>query len=178
MTVHTERVGIGPLSLDHAETMYAYRSNPRVSRYQSWEPRSVEEVRRFISSQVGASPDAPGRWRQLGIFELESGRLAGDVGVHVLEYDPRQVEVGITVAPAFQGRGLATEALRALLRHLFVDLGKHRVCGSVDPRNSASIALLERVGMRLEAHFVESLWFKGDWADDVIYAMLRREYQP
>jgi len=86
------------------------------------------------------------------------------------------VEIGITLARGFQGRGFATEALRAVLGYLFSTLGKHRVFGSVDPRNAPSLALLERVGMRREAHFVESLWFKGAWADDVIYAMLRREY--
>ena len=86
------------------------------------------------------------------------------------------MEIGITLARGFQGRGFATEALRAVLGYLFSTLGKHRVFGSVDPRNAPSLALLERVGMRREAHFVESLWFKGGWADDVIYAMLRREY--
>jgi RimJ/RimL family protein N-acetyltransferase len=46
----------------------------------------------------------------------------------------------------------------------------------VDPRNERSLALLERVGMRREAHFVESLWFKGAWADDIVYAILQREF--
>jgi RimJ/RimL family protein N-acetyltransferase len=102
--------------------------------------------------------------------------MAGDVGIHVQAHDSRQVEIGITLARAFQGRGLATEALNAVLEYIFKNLGKHRVYGSVDPRNEASLALLERIGMRREAHFVESIWFKGAWVDDVICAILRREF--
>ncbi len=118
----------------------------------------------------------PGSWYQLGLFLRDSWELCGDCGIHVQEHDPRQVEIGIILAPAFHGRGLATEAVKAVMGYLFSQLGKHRVFGSVDPRNAPSMALLERVGMRKEAHFVKSLWFKGDWADDVIFAMLKREY--
>lgn len=60
--------------------------------------------------------------------------------------------------------------------YIFGTLGKHRVYGSVDPRNTASMALLERVGLRKEAHHRQSLWFKGEWADDVIYATLADEW--
>lgn len=78
--------------------------------------------------------------------------------------------------PAFQGRGLATEAVVGLLDCLFVRLGKHRVVASVDPRNLASVRLLKRLGMREEAHFRESLLFKGDWVDDAVFAILASEW--
>ena len=81
------------------------------------------------------------------------------------------------MAPEFQNRGYATEAVRALLEYLFDTLGKHRVFGSVDPRNRSSIRLLQRVGMREEAHFVKSLWFKDEWVDDVIFAILASEWK-
>jgi RimJ/RimL family protein N-acetyltransferase len=67
--------------------------------------------------------------------------------------------------------------LRALLNYLLVDLGKHRAFASVDPRNLRSIALMQRVGMRQEAHFVRSLWFKGEWVDDVIFAVLASDWR-
>ena len=173
----TERLRIRRLELSDAEAMFGYRSDPLVTRFQSWEPGAVGELREFISGLSEIDVDTPGRWYQLGLFVRESGEMAGDCGIHVQAHDPRQVEIGITLARAFQGRGLATEALRALLGYLFTTLGKHRVYGSVDPRNAPSLALLERVGMRREAHFVESLWFREAWADDVIFAMLRREYE-
>jgi RimJ/RimL family protein N-acetyltransferase len=61
--------------------------------------------------------------------------------------------------------------LRALLDYLLVELGKDRVFGSVDPRNVRSMRLLQRVGMRKEAHLVKSVLFKGEWVDDVIFAI-------
>ena len=74
-------------------------------------------------------------------------------------------------------RGYGWWALRAVLEYVFDRLGKRRVYGSVDPRNVRSLALLERAGLRREAHFRESLWFKGAWADDVICAMLVSEWR-
>ncbi len=91
--------------------------------------------------------------------------------------DPRQVEIGFTLAPAYWGQGLATEAVSGILSYLFGPAQKHRVFASVDPRNAPSIALLERVGMRREAHFRESLWFKGEWVDDVIFGVLKSEWK-
>jgi len=175
-TILTERLNIRRLEPRDAEAAFTYRSDPEIRRYQNWEPASVEEVRTFIAGLEEIDVDTPGRWYQLGLQLRDSRVLAGDCGIHVQVHDPRQVEIGITLARESQGRGLATEALRAVLGYLFTTLAKHRVFGSVDPRNGPSLALLERVGMRREAHFVESLWFKGEWADDVIYAMLRREY--
>ena len=81
------------------------------------------------------------------------------------------------MAPELQGQGYATEALRALLDYLFVKLCKHRVFGSVDPRNVRSMQLMKRVGLRKEAHFVRSLWFKGEWVDDVIFAILASDWK-
>jgi len=174
--ISARRLVLRRLSPADAAAMYAYRADPDVSRYQNWEPLNVDEIHRFIEGLAGFGPDTPGRWFQLGVFHRDTGQLMGDCGIHVPAADPRQAEIGITLAPAFQGQGLASEALRALLGFLFEDLGKHRVFGSVDPRNLPSVALLERVGLRREAHHIESLWFKGAWADDLIYAMLRREW--
>ncbi len=161
---------------DDAETIFAYRSHPDVARYQSWEPASADEVRMFVARQSHAQPFAPGSWHQLGIALRSTDTLIGDCGVHVLADEPRQAELGITVAAEHQRRGYASEALRALLAVLFGERGMHRVYGSVDPRNGASIALLHRAGFRQEAHLRESLWFKGEWTDDLIFAMLRREW--
>lgn len=172
----TDRLSIDRLKGDDAEALYRYRSNPEVTRFQNWEPSSLDEVRDFIARGSEVLPDTPGKWVQYGLYLKESGELVGDCGIHVLDDDPRQVEIGITLTPDHQGNGLASEALQAVLGYLFHSLNKHRVFGSVDPRNKASIALLERVGMRQEAHFVQSYWFKGEWADDMIYAILKSEF--
>jgi RimJ/RimL family protein N-acetyltransferase len=175
--IRTERLTLGSLHASDAQALYEYRSDPEVARYQTWQPGSVEDARVFIDGVQGVAVDTPGTWVQLAIRQQSNARLVGDLGVHFLPDDPRQVEVGFTVDPAFQGRGIGTEALTGLLNHLFGALHKHRVIASVDPRNVPSTALLRRVGMRQEAHFHESLWFKGEWADDLVFAILRSEWE-
>ena len=76
-----------------------------------------------------------------------------------------QVEVGFTIDPAHQRKGLASDAVSALLTWLFGELGKHRVLASTDPSNSASIALLTNLGFRQEAHHHQSYRFCGAWVD-------------
>jgi len=173
----TERLVLRALRLDDVETMFGYRSDPEIMRYQGWEPESFDDVRAFIASLALDAPYARGTWRQLAITLRATGEMIGDCGVHVPEDKPEQAEFGITLAPAFQRRGYASEALRALLRLVFDTLGKHRAFASIDPRNAPSIALFERAGFRKEAHHVESLWLMDEWVDDVIVAMLAREWR-
>ncbi len=103
-----------------------------------------------------------------------SGAPAGPVGWHV----PRHPILGggFTVAPEYHRQGFGAEAVTGLLEHLFTVLNKHRVFASVDPQNEASMALLNKIGMRQEAHFRQSLFFKGEWVDDVVFGILRSEW--
>jgi RimJ/RimL family protein N-acetyltransferase/SAM-dependent methyltransferase len=172
----TPRLSLRPLSPADAEVIFAYRADPEVALYQGWEPQSLDQVRAFVDEVSSVEPDTPGTWFQLGICLKESGGLIGDFGFHFPENFPHQVELGITLARAHQGKGYATEAMAAALDYCFRTLKKHRVFASVDPENRASIALLERAGFRREAHFHESLWLRGKWMDDVIYAILEKEY--
>lgn len=173
----TQRLTIRDFEANDGPRIFSYHRHPEVSRFQSWGTESVDAIQTYIRGLAAADPDTPGKWYQVGIFLRVGGKLIGDCGLRVLESEPRQAEIGITLAPEFQGQGYATEALKALLGYLLVTLGKHRVFGSVDPRNVASIKLLERVGMRKEAHFVQSLWFRDGWVDDVIFAILAEEWK-
>ena len=78
--------------------------------------------------------------------------------------------------PSAHGHGYATEAARALLAFSFGELALHRVWADVDPRNPPSVRVLERLGLRKEAHHLENVEIRGEWCDTVIYAMLRREW--
>jgi RimJ/RimL family protein N-acetyltransferase len=173
----TERLLLRDLVEDDAQRIFEYRSRPEVARFQSWGTESRAEVALFIRGLSTQEPGTPGSWYQIAMALRSSGELVGDCGFQVLKAEPRQAEVGIALAPEYQSRGYATEALRALLDYVFLTLDKHRVFGSVDPRNVRSIRLMGRVGMRKEAHLVQSLWFKGEWVDDMIFAMLAREWR-
>lgn len=172
----TERLAVRQLVASDAQKIFEYRSLPEVARFQSWGIQSREEIQSQIKSLSVSEPGIPGSWYQIAIALRSSGELIGDFGFHVLGTEPRQAEIGISLAPQYQFHGYATEALSALLNYLFVGLSKHRAFGSVDPRNLRSIKLMQRVGMRMEAHFVKSLWFKGEWVDDMIFAVLASDW--
>lgn len=172
----TQRLKLTPLLAGDAGAFFEYRSDAEVCRYQSWAPGYIDDALSFINGLQSVTFDTPGTWFQLAVRVRESDLLIGDLGVHFPADHPRQVEVGFTVAPGHQRRGFGAEAVTALLGHLFGPLGKHRVFASVDPRNEASIALLKRVGMRQEAHFLKSLWLKGEWVDDLVFGILETEW--
>lgn len=123
-----------------------------------------------------ARPGVPGEWFQFAIESEETGALIGDCALRVDEREPYRAEIGFTLAREYQGRGLASEAVSRLLDYAFDVLGLHRVVAIADCRNAPSVALLERLGLRREGHFVENVWFKGGWADEYLYAVLKDEW--
>lgn len=113
-------------------------------------------------------------WYQFVIINTKQSKIIGDIGIHFI--DDEQVEIGCTLAKGHHSMGYATEALKAVIDHLFNQLNKHRITASLDPNNTSSIALIERLGFRKEAHFKESLLLNGEWVDDVVYAILKKEW--
>jgi RimJ/RimL family protein N-acetyltransferase len=176
MDVTTQRLRLDALQPADAEALFGYRGDPAVSRFQGWRPASVAEAATFIERQAGASVDTPGSWFQRAIRLREDGTLIGDIGIHLPAEAEGSVEFGISIAPEHQGRGYASEAVRAVFELLFGPLGRHRIHASVDPRNLACLALLRSLGMRQEAHHRESLWLHGEWVDDMVFAMLSRDW--
>ena len=173
-----ERVVLRRFRPADLDSFVAYRSIDQVARYQSWEaPYSRAAGQRFISELTASHPDNAGEWFQFAVALGGTGELIGDCAARPQADDLRQVEIGFTIAPAHQGRGYATEAVRSLIGYLFGARCKHRVSASSDERNLASIRVLERIGMRREGHLRESSWAKGEWTDDLLYAILDREWR-
>jgi aminoglycoside 6'-N-acetyltransferase len=121
----------------------AYRSDAEVARYQSWDaPYPPEQGERFVAQMMTAHPDTPGEWFQFAVALRATGELVGDCAAMVRIDDPRQCEIGFTIAARCQGRGYATEAVRLLAGYLFAR-GKHRITACCDARNAASAAVLD-----------------------------------
>jgi RimJ/RimL family protein N-acetyltransferase len=175
--IRTRRLALRDLEVGDASRIFGYRSHPDVSRFQSWGTRSADDIEAYIGELSETEPGRPGSWYQVGIILVPGHELIGDCGFQVLETEPRHAEIGVTLAPEFQGLGYAIETLQALLDYLLLSLGKDRVFGSVDPRNVRSMRLLQRVGMRKEAHRVKGLWFKGEWVDDAVFAITASEWK-
>jgi aminoglycoside 6'-N-acetyltransferase len=172
----TEHLVLRRMTNHDAATLAAYRSDPVQARYQSWEaPYPVDSARALITEMRDMRFAQPGAWLQIGI-ETDR-RLIGDVAVRVDGDEPRQATVGFTLAADAQGRGFATEALRTVISLLFTEHGVHRISADCDARNDRSVALLERIGMRREAHHRKSAWCKGEWTDEYVYAILAEEWR-
>lgn len=178
MEFKTERLFIRPVRMDDKDSLFRYRSDPDTNQYLSLIPQSVDDVAVFIGKSA-TDIDIPGTWFQFVLIEQASGMLIGDIGIHFLDTDPenRQAEIGYTLDKEYRGNGYATEALKTIIDYLFNTLNKHRIIASIDPINTASIKLVERLGFRREAHFVESIFFHGKWVDDLIYAVLAKEWK-
>lgn len=173
----TPRLIIRRFRAEDAVTFAEYRSDPQVARYQSWTtPYSVAQAEQFVAEMAATDPDVPGAWFQFAVEDTAAGRHIGDVAAYVDSDDLRLATIGVTMSRRVQGRGYATEALTALLDYLFVQRRKHRVAADCDARNTASAALLERIGMRREAHHVANAWSKGEWTGEYVYAVLAEEW--
>src|SRR5260370_128882 len=113
----------------------------------------------------------------MAIIHAATGAIIGDCGLHCRKDNPREMEIRITLSPRPHRRCYADEAVECLLDYVFGSLDKHRVIAATDVLNRPAIALCRRLGFRQEAHFVEHLWFKGQWGSEFVFAMLKREWE-
>jgi RimJ/RimL family protein N-acetyltransferase len=154
----------------------AYRNDPDVARYQSWHSMDETAARMFFNDLRRTEPGIPGEWYQFAISLRETDELIGDCALQIKAEDHRQGEIGFTLSKMQQGKGLAFEAVSTLLDYAFTTLNLHRIIAQVDCRNTRSIALLERLAMRREGHFLRGYWLKGAWIDEYLYALLQEEW--
>jgi RimJ/RimL family protein N-acetyltransferase len=176
--VETERLKLRPLTHADADALVAYRSQLEVCRYVPFVPMDHAAVRTRIDG-VWAHTEItePGQAITLGIELTETADMVGDVILFFHSGEHRGGEVGWVLNPAYSGHGYATEAARAILGLGFEDLGLRRIVARVDARNTASQRVCERLGMRMEAHLVQNEFFKGEWTDELDFAILQSEWE-
>jgi RimJ/RimL family protein N-acetyltransferase len=171
----TERLVLRFMMPGDVDDIYAYQSRQDVCRYLLFDPRDRPTVTAKVLQHAAARTlsDTGDYWQ---IAVTLDGRVIGDVYFALKSVELRTGEIGWTMHPDFHGRGYMSEAAGAVLAVAFRELGMRRMIANLDPRNTASAALCRRLGMRHEAHFVEDVWEKGEWADTGIYAILAREW--
>ena len=176
--LRTERLLLRPFTEDDLDDVTAYHSLPEVVRYLYWGVRDRDQVRELLGQRRRRRRLAEeGDIATLAVVLQETGRVIGEVNLHWVSAMHRQGEFGFVFHPDFHGHGYASEASTRLLDLAFDSLGLHRVYGRADASNVASAALMRRLGMRQEAHFVQNEIFKGDWGDEVVFAILADEWR-
>ena len=171
----TERLRLRLETEADIDDVFGWMSDPDVARYQLYEPRDRATVtERVREAAVTTRLAEDGDWIELGIEHVADSRVIGSI---YFKLGPDSgAEIGWALHRDYHRRGFAKEAASAVLELAFGRLELHRVVAELDPRNAASIRLCERLGMRHEAHFVENMWFKGEWADTGVYAILASEW--
>ena len=178
----TPRLTLRVFTLDDVDDSLSYQSREDVTRYMLYNALSRDEVEERIRIREGATGlNNDGDFLVLAVelpaTATEPARVIGDVDIQLKSVANAQATIGWAMHPDFQGQGYAAEAAGALLDLAFETAGLHRVYAELDPRNAASAALCVRLGMRHEAHFVDEMFFKGEWGDTDVYAVLDREWR-
>jgi RimJ/RimL family protein N-acetyltransferase len=171
--MQTERLTLRRIDISDAEALFSYRSDPAIYKYHSFQPKEINEVKEFIR-KCSKDINVEGTWFQFGVYR--ENKLIGDIGLHFLEPQNAQVEIGYTISKNEQRKGYGKESVLHVLRYLFDNLKKHRVIACLDPNNETSIRLLEKINFRKEGCFRKSVLIENKWEDNAVYAMLQDEW--
>ena len=174
-TLETERLILRKMVLNDAEAVFAYASNSEVSRYTLWEThRSIEDSRAFLEFATqkyenGGEPD----W---GIVYRGNGWLVGACGLVNWEAEHARAEVGFVLSREYWGRGLMSEAVRAILRFGFERMNLNRIEARCIAENAASARVMEKAGMVYEGTLRQREYIKGTYRDIKLYAILKKGF--
>jgi RimJ/RimL family protein N-acetyltransferase len=159
------------------DDVWGYLQLPEVSRHMLGRVRDVEHAKVSVKQMVGETNlENDGDCLTLAVTIPGSDRVIGQVELVWLSVEHQQGEIGYIFHPDHQGKGYATEAAAEMLRLGFADLGLHRIIGRCSARNTASAKLMTRLGMRQEAHLIDCRKVNGEWREELVFAMLRREW--
>ncbi|MFC3448429.1 GNAT family N-acetyltransferase [Amycolatopsis speibonae] len=176
--ITTQRLTLRAFTSADLDELNSFQSRADVARYLYWGPRSRAESAAALAKRVHSSSlSKEGQLLAVAVELTETGQLIGDLNLEYLSSEHRQGEVGFVFHPDHHGKGFAAEAATELLRLGFEELGLHRIIGRCDGRNTASATLMERLGMRKEAHLRENEVVKGEWTDELVFAMLEDEWK-
>ncbi len=177
MDLHTPRLLLREFVESDAAEVNRYEADPEVVRYAIHGVRSLADSLAYIQ---GVRAEAQTKTRRLFEFALvrsEDARLIGRCGMKLSDVAENEAMLWYVLARDAWGHGYAAEAGRAVLGFGFDELRLHRIFVDIDPRNTASLRVAEKLALRREGHFLESSWNKGEWTDTVVFALLDREYR-
>ena len=178
LPILTERLCLRPFTRGDVEAVYAYRQRDDVARHLFDDPMSREQCTELVQTRVGqtflmADEDSI----VLAIERRDNQHLVGEISLIQRSAASRQGELGYLLHPDSQGRGYATEAAARMLELGFDGAGLHRIYARCSIHNLPSWRLMERLGLRREAHLREHVFIKGEWAEELVYAQLEDEWR-
>lgn len=170
--LRTRRLLLRPLTVADAPALFPVFSDPDSMRWFGELHRTQADTEALFHDYT-VGPYAAGA-RQWAILPAGGGAPVGSLSLHRMQQG--MCQTGYILVPAARGRGLASEALAAVLTHAFLELGLHRVEAKVDPDNIASLRTVERLGFVREARLRRSFPARDEWRDEVVFGLLAREW--
>ena len=177
LPIDVEELRLRRVDYEDLADLHEIYADPEVCQYEFFDCWIEEAVEGFIASQSNVRPGDPGVPLVLIVEHRLEEKVIGNCQITINSVEDRQGEIGFAFNSRFLGRGLATKAVREALGYGFLRLSLHRIIAAVDARNERSWKLMERLGMRREAHFLHDNLSKGQWVDDFVYAMLEDEWR-
>ncbi len=177
LPLRTERLVLRDFVERDWSAVHEYGSDPDVVTFMPWGPNSEEDTRAFIESALASQREESRDKFELAVTLADSGRLIGGCGIRVSAPSDRGADMGYCLRRDHWGLGLGTGASRAIVRFGFEQLGLHRIIATCDVENRASARVLEKIGMRREAHFRADSAIRGEWRDSYLYAILEDEWR-
>lgn len=173
----TSRLVLRPFRPEDEPAIHAFGSDSEVVRHMVWGPNSPEDTRHYLMQRLSIQKQADTGSYQFAITVAGGGKPIGSCGLEIENLELGEALFGYVLARSAWGKGYGTEAARRLLRFGFEDLRMHRIFATCRPENIRSQRVLEKLGMRLEAHFREHIRVRGEWRDSLLYAMLAEEWR-
>jgi ribosomal-protein-alanine N-acetyltransferase len=177
MQIETERLTLREFVFDDWQVVAQYQNAPEYLRFYEWEFHGDADSKAFVQMFLNWQVEKPRTKYQLAITLKSGGQLIGNCGVRVNDPRLREANIGYELDHHYRGYGYATEAAQAILDFGFDELKMHRVWAHVIADNIASVHVLERLGLLLEAREREKEWIKDRWMDRLTYAMLDQEWR-
>ena len=170
--IHTERLRLRAFTQADFDDVHAYATDDDVVRYMDWGPNTLEETQLFLQRSFDAQLRWPRQDVNLAIEHLADGMVIGAIRLGVNDEATRTGDIGYSLASAYWRQDLGTEAARAMLKAGFEVLNLHRIWAECDVRNAGSWGIMEKLGMRREAHFRQDKRGRDGWRDSYLYAIL------
>lgn len=177
ITHDTARLRLRPFEPADRVPYGAYHARADVYRYLYARPPSGPDLDRQFADILEAAFERDGDTYRLAVVRKEDGALLGEVLLKLASLAALQGEVGYIFNPDFAGRGYATEAVAGMIGIGFETIGFHRIFARLDAANAGSVGVVERLGLRREAHLIQNDRFGGRWGDEFVYAVLRSEWR-